>query len=244
MDGRWQPAIACHLVFRVRDRGYRRHDSRLLRWLNQEGVTMRLRKWTTGVIVGAASVLLATVAMMAASTIPALWTAGGLDAGTTGAGQSARMAVDAMGNIAIVSGPALSRDLAVTSYAGDGTFRWRRSMTSAVGTFTGRLDRVIARRQFHRGRPQRDLQRESDRHHTGSLYIRRHAAVAIGSRPARGPPLDGCSSTTPATRISRSTRLVMDRTSGCRNTVLRVYCCGRSRSRRAFSPTMWRHQPP
>ena len=98
---------------------------------------MRLEKWTTALIAGAASVRIGTGAMMAASTILALWTAGGLDSGTTGAGQSARLAVDAMGNIAIVSGPALSRDLAVTSYAGDGTFRWRRTVTPAVGTFIG-----------------------------------------------------------------------------------------------------------
>ena len=65
---------------------------------------MRLEKWTTPLIAGAASVISAA-AIMAASTIPVLWTAGGLDAGTTSAGQSARMTVDALGNVAIVSGP-------------------------------------------------------------------------------------------------------------------------------------------
>src|SRR6476619_5236423 len=82
-------------------------------------------------------VLIGTGAVLFAANLPALWTAGGLDAGTTGAGQAARMAVDAMGNVAIVSGPALSRDLAVTSYTTDGTFRWRRTVTPTAGTFTG-----------------------------------------------------------------------------------------------------------
>ena len=97
---------------------------------------MRLEKWTTAWIAGAVSVV-GVVAIMAASTIPVLWTAGGLDAGSTSAGQSARMTVDALGNVAIVSGPALSRDLAVTSYTSDGIFRWRRTVTPAVGTFSG-----------------------------------------------------------------------------------------------------------
>lgn len=98
---------------------------------------MTFRKWTTALRVGAFSVLIGTAAIIAASTVPVLWTAGGLDAGTTGAGQAARMAVDATGNVAILSGPALSRDLAVTSYTTDGTFRWRRTVTPTVGTFTG-----------------------------------------------------------------------------------------------------------
>ena len=98
---------------------------------------MRHHKWTTASLASAVAVLSGTAAMLAASTIPVLWTAGGLDAGSTSAGQAARMAVDATGNVAIVSGPALSSDLAVTSYTGDGTFRWRRTVTPAVGTFTG-----------------------------------------------------------------------------------------------------------
>ena len=74
---------------------------------------------------------------IAAPTLTELWTAGGLDAGTTGAGQAARMAVDAAGNVAIVSGPSAGRDLALTSYTPAGTLRWRRTVTPAVGTFTG-----------------------------------------------------------------------------------------------------------
>ena len=52
---------------------------------------------------------------LAAPTLTVSWTAGGLDAGTFSAGQAARMAVDPVGNIAIVSGPSNATDLAVTS---------------------------------------------------------------------------------------------------------------------------------
>ena len=83
-------------------------------------------------------ILIGTAAVLLAANLPVLWTAGGLDAGTTGAGQSATMAADAMGNVAVVSGPALnSRDLAVTSYTQDGTFRWRSTVTPNVGRFLG-----------------------------------------------------------------------------------------------------------
>lgn len=92
----------------------------------------------TAALMAAVLLLIGTAAVIAATTIPVLWSAGGLDAGTTGAGQSARMAVDAMGNVAIVSGPALnSRDLAVSSYTQNGTFRWRGTVSPAVGTFRG-----------------------------------------------------------------------------------------------------------
>jgi hypothetical protein len=79
----------------------------------------------TAALIAVVLILIGTGAVLLATNLPVLWTAGGLDAGTTGAGQSAKMAVDAMGNVAIVSGPALnSQDLAVTSYTQDGTFRW------------------------------------------------------------------------------------------------------------------------
>jgi hypothetical protein len=74
---------------------------------------------------------------IAASTLTELWTAGGLDAGTTGAGQAARMAADAAGNVAVVSGPSGGRDLVVTSYTSAGALRWRRMVTPSLGTFTG-----------------------------------------------------------------------------------------------------------
>ncbi|HJV25612.1 MAG TPA: PQQ-binding-like beta-propeller repeat protein [Aromatoleum sp.] len=79
----------------------------------------------------------------AAITEPVLqWTAGGLSAGIDSAGQAARMAVDARGNVAIVSGPSQGRDLAVTSYTENGVFRWRNTVSPASGTFVG--DWVVA----------------------------------------------------------------------------------------------------
>ena len=77
-----------------------------------------------------------------ATTLSVLWTAGGLDAGSTGAGQAARMTSDAAGNVAVVSGPAGGRDLAVTSYTSNGNFRWRRTVSPSIGTFAG--DWVVA----------------------------------------------------------------------------------------------------
>ncbi len=79
---------------------------------------------------------------VAASTLPVLWTAGGLSAGTDSAGQAARIAADASGNVAVVSGPSGGRDLAVTSYTADGILRWRSTVTPSVGTFVG--DWVVA----------------------------------------------------------------------------------------------------
>lgn len=78
----------------------------------------------------------------AATLVPELWTAGGLSAGLESAGQAARIASDGSGNIVVVSGPSGGRDLAVTSYAADGTLRWRRTVTPATGTFVG--DWVVA----------------------------------------------------------------------------------------------------
>ena len=57
---------------------------------------------------------------VAATTLPVLWTAGGLSAGLDSAGQAARIASDASGNVAVVSGPSGGRDLAVTSYTATG----------------------------------------------------------------------------------------------------------------------------
>lgn len=71
------------------------------------------------------------------TSLPILWTAGGLDPGNTGAGQAAHMAIDTFGNVAIVSGPALGTHLAVTSYTADGTFRWQRTVSPTSGTFVG-----------------------------------------------------------------------------------------------------------
>lgn len=77
------------------------------------------------------------VAKAPATTLPILWTAGGLDPGNTGAGQAARIATDAVGNVAVVSGPSLGVDLAVTSYTAAGDFRWRSVVSPSSGTFVG-----------------------------------------------------------------------------------------------------------
>lgn len=95
-------------------------------------------------IVGAAMTLLVFLAGIslqvgAATTEPVLrWTAGGLSAGIDSAGQAARIASDAWGNVAVVSGPAGGRDLAVTSYTEQGIFRWRSRISPlSTGTFVG-----------------------------------------------------------------------------------------------------------
>lgn len=72
-----------------------------------------------------------------ATTLPVLWTAGGLSAGLDSAGQAARIASDPAGNVAVVSGPSLGRDLAVTSYTAAGKLRWRSSVSPSIGTFVG-----------------------------------------------------------------------------------------------------------
>ena len=77
-----------------------------------------------------------------ATEIPPLWTAGGLSAGLESAGQAARIASDASGNVAVVSGPSGGRDLAVTSYTPTGSLRWRSTVSPASGTFQG--DWVVA----------------------------------------------------------------------------------------------------
>ncbi len=84
------------------------------------------------------SALVLTIGTAAAATTPpVLWTAGGVDAGTGGAGQASRMAVDTAGNLTVVSGPAGGRLLAVTSYSSDGVLRWRATAAPASGTFAG-----------------------------------------------------------------------------------------------------------
>jgi PKD domain/PQQ-like domain len=80
--------------------------------------------------------------VVAATTLPVLWTAGGLSAGLDSAGQASRIATDDLGNVAVVSGPSGGRDLAVTSYTAAGSFRWRSTVSPSVGTFLG--DWVVA----------------------------------------------------------------------------------------------------
>jgi len=73
----------------------------------------------------------------AVDTLPILWEAGGGSAGTDSAGQTARVAVDPTGNVAVVSGPSLATDLAVTSYTSAGVFRWENAVSPSIGTFQG-----------------------------------------------------------------------------------------------------------
>jgi hypothetical protein len=47
------------------------------------------------------------------------------------------VAVDLIGNVAVVSGPSLARDLAVTSYTSAGIFRWENAVSPSIGTFQG-----------------------------------------------------------------------------------------------------------
>ena len=84
-----------------------------------------------------------SLAVGAATLLSELWTAGGLSAGTDSAGQAARIASDASGNVAVVSGPSGGRDLAVTSYTADGTLRWRRTVTPGDGHVRRRLGGLL-----------------------------------------------------------------------------------------------------
>jgi len=73
----------------------------------------------------------------AATTVPVLWTAGGVSISIDNAGQAAGMATDAFGNVAVVSGPAGGSDLAVTSYTQAGALRWQSVVSPTSGTFVG-----------------------------------------------------------------------------------------------------------
>ena len=85
----------------------------------------------------ASFLLLVATRVAAVDTIPILWEAGGLSAGTSSAGQAARLTADAVGNLAVVSGPSEARDLAVTSYTATGSFRWKTAVSPSSGTFAG-----------------------------------------------------------------------------------------------------------
>ena len=83
-----------------------------------------------------------------AGMLPVLWTAGGLDPGATGVGQAGSLTSDAANNVAVVSGPAAGRELAVSSYTPTGALRWRRTISPTSGTF--QADWIVAA-------PNRDL---------------------------------------------------------------------------------------
>ncbi len=108
------------------------------------GVSRKVRRRR---LVGAVAVIVTLVGLTAgaaggAGLLPVLWTAGGLDPGATGAGQASRLTSDAVGNVAVVSGPAQSRYLAVTSYSPTGSLRWLRTISPSSGTFQG--DWIVA----------------------------------------------------------------------------------------------------
>jgi len=113
-----------------------RRLARLLAELHRGSEGM-LRRRCVGAVVGTLMLGFTASPAAGATTVPTLWTAGGLSAGTDSAGQAARMAADAGGNVAVVSGPAEGLQLAVTSYTSDGGLRWQRTVSPNVGTFTG-----------------------------------------------------------------------------------------------------------
>ena len=87
----------------------------------------------------AVSPLLLARPTAAVDTLPILWEAGGQSSGNDSAGQAARVAVDLTGNVAVVSGPSLARDLAVTSYTSAGVFRWENAVSPVDWDVSGRL---------------------------------------------------------------------------------------------------------
>lgn len=99
--------------------------------------TMVRRLWKVALVITLATQMFTASPAVAVITPPVLWTAGGHSAGTDSAGQAARIATDAFGNVAVVSGPSLAIDLAVTSYTATGLFRWRGAVSPSSGTFRG-----------------------------------------------------------------------------------------------------------
>jgi hypothetical protein len=98
----------------------------------------RLRSMNVALVVlMAVSLLLSAMQAVAVDTLPILWEAGGQSAGNDSAGQAVRIATDAAGNVAVVSGPSMATDLAVTSYTSTGVFRWQSAVSPSSGTFTG-----------------------------------------------------------------------------------------------------------
>ena len=124
---------------------------------------------------------------VAVPTVPVLWTAGGHSAGSDSAGQAVRIATDSSGNVAVVSGPSLARDLAVTSYTASGFFRWRGAVSPSIGTLQRRLGGCCTERRFRGGWSQCHCVWKPDCDYTGSLWLRRNAPVAggPGSHPSQ-----------------------------------------------------------
>jgi len=88
-----------------------RRLSRILAGLHCSSKEMHRRRFAS--VAGVTLMLVGLTASDAGgvTTIPVLWTAGGLDAGTTGAGQAARMTADASGGNSPYSNIAGARTL-------------------------------------------------------------------------------------------------------------------------------------
>ena len=73
----------------------------------------------------------------AVDSLPILWEAGGESAGTDSAGQRPHRDRWTPGNVAVVSGPSMAKDLAVTSYTSSGVFRWQNAVSPSFGYLPG-----------------------------------------------------------------------------------------------------------
>src|SRR6476620_8876975 len=88
----------------------------MTRIMNSTTKRLTLRGFFLDCIISLAMQPFTASTAFAATTVPVLWTAGGVSGGIDTAGYAARMATDASGNVAVVSGPAAGGGLAVTSY--------------------------------------------------------------------------------------------------------------------------------
>lgn len=111
----------------------------LMRWRRGLDLCMSVTRRITLTVTRMLAALLVSLVSpaYAVDTLPILWQAGGLSAGNDSAGQASRMATDVSGNVAIVSGPSLGRNLAVTSYTSTGSLRWTNAVSPTSGTFVG-----------------------------------------------------------------------------------------------------------
>ncbi len=106
-------------------------------------------------------VVLAASGAAGTTTLPVLWTAGGLSAGIDSAGQAARIATDLFGNVAVVSGPSGGRDLPsrriprMGSSAGvaPSPRRWARSSETGWSLRPTPTSSLIGHNQDSHGRP-------------------------------------------------------------------------------------------
>ena len=173
-----------------------------------------------------ASSLLLTTSASAVDTLPILWQAGGLTAGNDGAGQAARIATDASGNVAVVSGPSMAKDLAVTSYTSAGVFRWQSVISPSSGTFQG--DWVAAAPNGDFVAVGHTLNSSGNPIAISLVRFGSNGAFQWRVDPGGLFPSVGRLSWIPAaTPIWPLTSWAMARTSSCTNTARRVHCSGR-----------------